>query len=190
MVHGIEPLFPFDLAKATFLVPPPDTKPLSSSGLIAWRARQLQKRQEDLESIREHVLKAWFESVKHFEAAFKNRIKDFDFWAGSLVLVRNTRIRKELNQKMKPWYLGPMVVLCRTTGRSYLLAELDGVVSRLATLPFGLSPTILAFHLLFVSLSSQIQMTKTWINWQKKTWKSLTKKTETLMSQTSPGIRH
>ena len=38
MVHGIEPLFPFDLAEATFLVPLPDTKPLSSSGLIAWRA--------------------------------------------------------------------------------------------------------------------------------------------------------
>ena len=25
MVHGVEPLFPFDLAEATFLVPPPDT---------------------------------------------------------------------------------------------------------------------------------------------------------------------
>ena len=97
MVHGVKPLFPFDLTKATFLVPPPDTEPLSSSELIAWRARQLQKRQEDLESIREHVLKARFESVKHFKVAFKNQIKDFDFWAGSLVLVRNTRIKKELN---------------------------------------------------------------------------------------------
>ena len=87
MVHGIEPLFPFDLAEAIFLIPPPDTEPLFSSRLIAWGACQLQKRQEDQESIREHVLKAWFESVKHFEAAFKNRIKDFDFWAGSLVLV-------------------------------------------------------------------------------------------------------
>ena len=38
MVHSVEPLFPFDLAKATFLVPPSDTEPLSSSGLIAWRA--------------------------------------------------------------------------------------------------------------------------------------------------------
>ena len=90
MVHGVEPLFPFDLAEATLLLPPPDTEPLSSSRLIAWRAHQLQKRQEDLKSIRERVLKAWFESVKHFEAAFKNRINDFDFRAGSLVLVRNT----------------------------------------------------------------------------------------------------
>ena len=97
MVHGVEPLFPFDLAEATFLVPPPDTEPLFSSGLIAWRAHQLQKRQEDLELIHEHVLKALFKSVKHFKATFKNQIKDFDFRAGSLVLVRNTRIEKELN---------------------------------------------------------------------------------------------
>ena len=110
MVHSVEPLFPFDLAEATFLVPPPDTEPLFSSGLIAWRACQLQKHQEDLESIRGCVLKAQFESVKHFEVAFKNRIKNYDFQAGSLVLVRNTRIEKELNQKMKPQYLSPMVV--------------------------------------------------------------------------------
>ena len=140
MVHSVEPLFPFDLAEATFLVPPPDTEPLSSSGLIAWRAQQLQKHQEDLESIRECVLKARFKSVKHFEAAFKNRIKDFDFQAGSLVLVRNTRIEKELNRKTKPRYLDPMVVLCRTTGRSYLLAELDGAVSRLRYAAFQLIP--------------------------------------------------
>ena len=140
MVYGIEPLFPFDLTEATFLIPPPDTEPLSSSGLIAWRASQLQKRQEDLESICERVLKAWFKSVKHFEATFKNRIKDFDFWAGSLVLVQNTQNKKELNRKTKPRYLGPMVVLHRTTSRSYLLAELDRAVSRLHYAAFRLIP--------------------------------------------------
>ena len=39
---------------------------------------------------------------------------------------------------MKPWYLGPMVVLCQTTGGSYLLAELDGAVSRLHYTAFRL----------------------------------------------------
>ena len=97
MVHGVKPLFPFDLVKAIFLIPPPDTELLSSSGLIAWRACQLQKCQEDLESIHEHVLQARFESVKHFEATCKNWIKDFDFRAGGLVLVQNIRIEKELN---------------------------------------------------------------------------------------------
>ncbi|KAF8548027.1 hypothetical protein OG21DRAFT_1489718 [Imleria badia] len=140
MIHGVEPLFPFDFSEATFLVPPPDTNPIFSSDLIAWRARQLQKRQEDLKSIRERVLKAHFESVKHFEAAFKNRIKDFDFRHGGLVLVQNTCVEKELNRKMKPRYLGPMVVLRQTTGGSYILAELDGMVSKLRYTAFRLLP--------------------------------------------------
>ena len=41
---------------------------------------------------------------------------------------------------MKPWYLGPMVVLRWTTGRSYLLAELDRAVSRLRYAAFQLIP--------------------------------------------------
>ena len=140
MVHDVEPLFPFDLVEATFLVPPPDTELLSPAGLITWRARQLQKRQKDLELIREHIFKARFESVKHFEAAFKNRIKDFDFRPGSLVLVCNTCVKKELNWKTKPRYLSAMVVLRWTTRGSYLLAELDGAVSRLRYAAFRLIP--------------------------------------------------
>ena len=53
MAHGVEPLFPFDLAEATFLVPPLDADSSSTSDLIAWRAHQLQKHQEDLDTIRD-----------------------------------------------------------------------------------------------------------------------------------------
>ena len=180
MVHGIEPLFFFDLAEATFLVPPPDTKPLFSSGLIAWRACQLQK----------CVLKAQFKSVKHFKAAFKNWIKNYGFQAGSLVLVRNTRIEKELNQRTKPQYLGPMVVLRWTTSRSYLLAELDGVVSRLCYAAFQLIPYY--SHLLSVIRITELtdMDDENLDKLEEKMWKSPVKKTETPMSQTSPGIRH
>jgi hypothetical protein len=72
MVHGVEPLFPFDLAEATYLVPLPDADPFSTTGLIAWQARQLQKRQVDLDGIRSKVLKSCFVSIKQFEETFKN----------------------------------------------------------------------------------------------------------------------
>ena len=71
---------------------------------------------------------------------FKSQIKDFDFHPGSLVLVRNSKVEKELNRKTKPRYLGPMVVLRRTTGRSYVLAELDGSMSKLHFAAFRIIP--------------------------------------------------
>jgi hypothetical protein len=50
------------------------------------------------------------------------------------------RVKVELNRKTKPRYLGPMVILPRTIGGSYLLTELDGSVSRLRYAAFRLLP--------------------------------------------------
>ncbi|EIN11610.1 hypothetical protein PUNSTDRAFT_24158, partial [Punctularia strigosozonata HHB-11173 SS5] len=54
-----------------------------------------------------------------------------DFQPGALVLVRNSDNEKNLSGKTNPRYLGPMVVVRRNAGRAYLLAELDGCLSRL-----------------------------------------------------------
>lgn len=129
MAHGVEPLLPFDISEATYLLPPQDA-PMSTSDLLATRGRALRKRPEDLELIHERVLKSRYLSIKHFEEKFKETIRDFNFAPGSLVLVQNSRIHSELNRKTKPRYLGPMVVVRRTTGGSYILSELNGALSR------------------------------------------------------------
>ncbi|EIN13157.1 hypothetical protein PUNSTDRAFT_22626, partial [Punctularia strigosozonata HHB-11173 SS5] len=58
-------------------------------------------------------------------------IQDFDFQPGTLVLVRNSENEKNLSGKTNPRYLGPMVVVRRNAGGAYVLAELDGSLSRL-----------------------------------------------------------
>jgi hypothetical protein len=140
MVHGVEPIFPFDLAEGTFLVALPDQDTLSTMDLVTWQARQLQKRQQDLNDIKEKVLKARYQSIRNFEQHYRRSIVDYNFKPGAYVLVCNSKVEYELSRKTKPCYLGPMIVVCRTKGGAYILAELDGAVSKLRYAAFRLLP--------------------------------------------------
>ena len=42
--------------------------------------------------------------------------------------MRNTKIKKSLNQKMCPRYLGPLIVVSRNYSGAYILCELDRTV--------------------------------------------------------------
>ena len=139
MAHGIEPILPFDITLATFLVPDISTK-LSTTDLLAICMRQLQKHEADLTSIHTNVLHSCFKSVQQFEQAFKKTIKDFNFKPGMLVLVCNSSIETDLGCKSKPRYVGPMIVVRRTPNGSYQLTELDGAVSKLRFAAFRLVP--------------------------------------------------
>ena len=138
MTHGVEPILPFDLALATYLVPNP-TSPLSTVDLIAIRARQLQIRNEDLATIRDDIVKSRLAAAQKFERQFAHTIKTSNFTLGDLVLVRNSAV-DNTHQKMKPRYSGPMVVVKKTRNGAYRLAELDGAVSRLRFAAFRLVP--------------------------------------------------
>ena len=52
--------------------------------------------------------KEWLE---RYERDNKISIKDFTFQPGDLVLVRNSEVESLLDKKMKPRYLGPMIVI-------------------------------------------------------------------------------
>jgi len=61
-VHGIEPLLPFDITEATFLIAS-ILMPLSMADLLAVHACMLQKHDEDLAKIYERVLTACYAST-------------------------------------------------------------------------------------------------------------------------------
>ena len=139
MVHGVHPLLPFDILEATYLNPDQDFR-ISTEELIATRAQQLAKRPEDLSAMRDTVSKSRQKNLERFEKRHGSRIIDFDFPPGALVLVRNSRIEDALNRKTKPRYNGPMVVVRKTAGTSYVVAELDAAESQLRVAGFRLIP--------------------------------------------------
>lgn len=80
-------------------------------------------------------------ALRRYERIHKATIKDYKFQPGDLVIIRNTRIEKSLNKKGLLRYLGPMIVVRRTRGGSYLLCEMNGAmwhgrVAAFRVLPF------------------------------------------------------
>jgi hypothetical protein len=98
---GTHPLLPIDIAKANYLLPPPDSV-LSTTDLVARCAITLQKRRDQLSKLKSQVYAARIKAAITFERQHRNTINDYNFKLGDLVLIRNTAIEKALNRKMRP----------------------------------------------------------------------------------------
>ena len=132
----MEPILPFDLVMATFLVPDL-TEPLLTEDLIIACARQLEKQPADLATIHNHIHTSCFASVCQFEKQHTHTIHDFDFAPGTLILVCSAG--SDLD-KTKPRYYGPMIILRHTRNGAYRLGELDGAILHLCYAAFRLIP--------------------------------------------------
>ena len=61
--------------------------------------------------------------------------------------MRHTQIEKALNRKMRARYTGPVVVVSRNRGGTYVLCELDGTVFHRPVAAFRLVPYFVRQHI-------------------------------------------
>jgi len=81
-----------------------------------------------VEEMREKVTKEKIRRTLQLKRDLQHKIEEFDLGLESLVLVKNLAIEMLADRKMKLRYLGPIVVMRKLQGDTYILAELDGSV--------------------------------------------------------------
>jgi len=141
LLYAVDPVLPFDLTESTFLVQGFKTG-MSSEELLALRIQQLEKHQDDIDQAADMIRRSRLQSKENFEKHFQYRITNQVYKPGTLVLVRNSQIEKELSKKSKPRYLGPYEIVRQTKGGSYIIKELDGAISRRGVAQFRIIPYI------------------------------------------------
>jgi len=127
MVMSTHPTIPLDIIEATLLVKYPE-RMLSREELIGLQAMALAKHVAHIEEMREKVTKEKIRRTLQLERDLQHKIEEFDLGLGSLVLVKNSAIEMLADRKIKPRYLGLMVVVRKLQEGTYILAELDSSV--------------------------------------------------------------
>ena len=104
--------------------------------------------------MRERVHKFKETEAYKYAEKYKHVIRDYKCQPGDLVLVRNTAIEDSLNSRNQYRWNGPMIVVRRTRGGSYIICEMNGAVLQLKVGKFRVVP----FHQRYkISIGKKIE---------------------------------
>jgi len=128
MVYGYEAVLPIELDVPTWQTLPWNTV-RTRAELIAMRAQQIERRDEDIEEARAH-LQRMREKGKERHDWTKQLISD-PAKEGDLVLLHDSALKTNLSRKLRFWWTGPYRVrsVIKEKG-TYFLEELDGTPFR------------------------------------------------------------
>ena len=125
---GSEPVLPIELEVSTWRILP-WSEVHSTADLLAMRARQLQRRDEDLEEATLHLQRMRLEGKERHD--LKHGIREEELSIGSIILLHDTRREKDMFRKLSFKWLGPYRICDAIKDKgTYIIEELDG--SRLA----------------------------------------------------------
>ena len=127
IVIGVHPTIPLNVVEATWLVKYPERIVLSAE-LIGLRALALAKHAEYVKEMRQRISREKIQRMLQLENDLQHKIKEFNLKPKSLVLIKNLAIELLVDRKIKPRYLGPMVMIRCLRGGAFILAELDGAI--------------------------------------------------------------
>jgi len=97
----------------------------TTAELLAVRARQLERREEDIEEAPENVRKSRLRNKAYFDKNRRERVQTIEI--GDMVLLYNSLLEKQWSQKLKNKWLGPYKIREIGETGTYLLNELDGM---------------------------------------------------------------
>ena len=128
MNYGTEAVLPVELHVPTWQTLPWDTV-RTTEDLLALRARQLQRRDEDLEEARLHLRRHREANKELFDNT--HRIQEGGFEEGDLVLLHDTKRDNMHNEKLAYRWLGPFRIRKAVPNKGYYhIEELNGVQFR------------------------------------------------------------
>jgi len=95
----------------------------TTAELLAARARQLERREEDIEEAQENVCKSHLRNKAYFDKNRWERVQTIEI--ADMVLLYNSSLDKQWSQKLKSKWLGPYKMKEIGETETYLLNELD-----------------------------------------------------------------